>query len=45
MVKRGVVTRIRGDIILFAPPLIVTPQQVDRIVEAARDAVSAVLPG
>jgi adenosylmethionine-8-amino-7-oxononanoate aminotransferase len=45
MVKRGVVTRIRGEIILFAPPLIVTPQQVDRIVEVARDAVRAVLPG
>jgi adenosylmethionine-8-amino-7-oxononanoate aminotransferase len=43
MVKRGVVTRIRGESIFFAPPLIVTEAQVDRLIAVARDAVAAVL--
>lgn len=43
MVKRGVVTRIRGDNIFFAPPLVVTEAQVDRLVAVLRDAVKAVL--
>jgi adenosylmethionine-8-amino-7-oxononanoate aminotransferase len=52
MVKRGLVTRVRatagahpanGDVIMFAPPLVVTGEEVDRIVGAARDAVKAVL--
>jgi putrescine aminotransferase len=52
MMKRGVVTRVRpvagahpapGDIVYFAPPLVVTPAEVDRLVSVARDAVKAVL--
>jgi putrescine---pyruvate transaminase len=43
MVKRGVVTRIRGESVFFAPPLIVTETQVDRLISVARDAVKAVL--
>ncbi len=52
MVKRGMVTRTRptggphpapGDAIYFAPPLVVTAAEVDRIVGTARDAVKAVL--
>jgi adenosylmethionine-8-amino-7-oxononanoate aminotransferase len=52
MKKRGVVTRTRpavgahpapGDTIFFAPPLIVTDADVDRLVSVARDSVRAVL--
>ena len=52
MMKRGVVTRARptagphpapGDSIFFAPPLVVTEAEVDRLVSVARDAVRAVL--
>jgi adenosylmethionine-8-amino-7-oxononanoate aminotransferase len=51
MMKRGVVTRTRatsgphpanGDMIFFSPPLVITPGEVDRLVEAARGAVKAV---
>ncbi len=43
MLKRGVVTRTRGESIFFAPPLIVTEAQVDRLIAVTRDAVKAVL--
>jgi adenosylmethionine-8-amino-7-oxononanoate aminotransferase len=43
MIKRGLVTRTRGDVVMFAPPLIITESQIDRIVETVRDAVRAVL--
>ena len=52
MMKRGVVTRTRavvgphpapGDTIYYAPPLVVTEAEVDRLVAVARDAVKAVL--
>ena len=52
LVKRGVVTRtIRsagahpamGDTVVFAPPLVITQTEIDRIVDATRDAVNAVL--
>jgi L-2,4-diaminobutyrate transaminase len=52
MMKRGVVTRTRpspgphpapGDGIFFAPPLVITAAEVDRLVSVARDAVRAVL--
>src|SRR5206468_10188767 len=51
MMKRGVITRTRpavgahpapGDVLFFAPPLIVTEAEIDRLVGAARDAVDAV---
>jgi adenosylmethionine-8-amino-7-oxononanoate aminotransferase len=52
MVKRGVVTRTRpsagphpapGDAVFFAPPLVVTAAEIDRIVEVTRDAIKAVI--
>jgi adenosylmethionine-8-amino-7-oxononanoate aminotransferase len=52
MAKRGLMTRVRptsgphpanGDQMFFAPPLVVTGEEIDRIVSAARDAVKAVL--
>jgi putrescine aminotransferase len=52
MMKRGVVTRTRpavgphpgpGDVICFAPPLVVTEAEIDRLVSVAREAVKAVL--
>ncbi len=52
MIKRGVVTRTRpvagdhpapGDEVLFAPPLVVTEAEIDRIVEVLRESVKVVL--
>ena len=52
MMQRGVITRIHpavgahpapGDILFFAPPLIITEAEVDRLVNVARDAVKVVL--
>jgi adenosylmethionine-8-amino-7-oxononanoate aminotransferase len=42
MMKRGVITRYRADHIFFAPPLVVSEEQVDRLVAVTRDAVKAV---
>ncbi len=50
--KRGLVTRMRvgqggdhpiGDTILLAPPLVVTEEQIDRIVAILRDSIAACL--
>jgi adenosylmethionine-8-amino-7-oxononanoate aminotransferase len=43
MVKRAVITRLRGETMFLAPPLIVTHAEIDRLVSVARDAVKAVL--
>ena len=52
IMKRGVVTRVRptsgphpanGDMVFFAPPLVITAGEVDRLVEVTRDAVKAVV--
>jgi len=52
MIERGVITRTRaaagpdpapGDILFFAPPLVVAEAEIDRFVRAARDAVDAVV--
>jgi adenosylmethionine-8-amino-7-oxononanoate aminotransferase len=52
MMKRGVFTRTRpaagphpapGDILFFAPPLVVTEAEIDRLVAAAHDAVQVVV--
>lgn len=52
MRRRGVITRTRpvggdhpapGDQVLFAPPLIINEQEVQRMVEVANDSVKAVL--
>jgi adenosylmethionine-8-amino-7-oxononanoate aminotransferase len=42
MNKRGVVTRARGEHIFFAPPLVISEAEVDRLVSAAKDAVKVV---
>ncbi len=52
MMKRGVITRTRavagadpapGDMIFFAPPLVITESEIDRFVTTARNAVETVL--
>jgi adenosylmethionine-8-amino-7-oxononanoate aminotransferase len=52
MMRRGVITRTRpalgahpaqGDILFFAPPLVISEAEIDRLVGATRDAVEAVL--
>lgn len=52
MIKRGLVTRTLraagphpalGDAVLFAPPLVITAAEIDRLVNVARDAAKAVL--
>jgi putrescine aminotransferase len=52
MITRGVLTRTRpaagahpgpGDILFFAPPLIITEAEVEKLVSVARDSVKAVL--
>jgi adenosylmethionine-8-amino-7-oxononanoate aminotransferase len=42
---RGVVTRVKGESILFAPPLVITEDQVDRIVKVTGDAIETVIAG
>jgi adenosylmethionine-8-amino-7-oxononanoate aminotransferase len=42
MTKRGVITRARVEHIFFAPPLVVSEEQVDRLVSVTRDAIKAV---
>jgi adenosylmethionine-8-amino-7-oxononanoate aminotransferase len=41
---RGLFTRVVRDIILLAPPLVITDAQVDRIVQILREGIRAVLP-
>lgn len=43
MAQRGLYTRVSGDTICLAPPLITTADQIDRIVGIVRDSISAVL--
>ena len=42
MRKRGVITRNRGDVVCFAPPLIITEQQVDELAGIVRESIQAV---
>ena len=42
---RGVVTRVKGESILFAPPLVITEEQVDTIINATGEAIDAVMNG
>jgi len=44
MEKRGLFTRVVRDIVLLAPPLVITEAQVDRAVEIVRDSLKAVVP-
>jgi adenosylmethionine-8-amino-7-oxononanoate aminotransferase len=41
--KRGLFSRVRGDIYCLAPPIVTTHKQLDRIVEILRESVRAVL--
>ncbi len=43
MLKRGLYTRVRGDVICLAPPLITPTEQLDRIVTIVGEAIEAVL--
>jgi putrescine---pyruvate transaminase len=43
-VKHGLYTRIRGDIIMLCPPLVIRDEEVDRIVDILREALQAVVP-
>jgi putrescine---pyruvate transaminase len=43
-VKRGLYTRIRGDIIMLCPALVIRDEEVDRIVDILREALQAVVP-
>ena len=45
MRERGVVTRVKGESILFAPPLVITDEQVDRMVNVTGQAIEAVMKG
>ena len=41
-IERGLFTRVKGDILMFAPPLIISEDEVDKIVEIVREAIGAV---
>ena len=43
MRERGVITRVKGDSILLAPPLVTTPEQIDRIVDVVGASLQAVV--
>jgi adenosylmethionine-8-amino-7-oxononanoate aminotransferase len=45
MRDRGVVTRAKGDSILFAPPLIVSEQQIDAIVNVTAESIETAVGG
>jgi adenosylmethionine-8-amino-7-oxononanoate aminotransferase len=42
MTKRGLVTRARLENIFFSPPLVISEEQLDRMISITRDAVKAV---
>jgi putrescine---pyruvate transaminase len=43
-IERGLYTRIRGDVIMLCPPLVIREEEVDRIVDILRQALQAVVP-
>jgi putrescine aminotransferase len=45
MLKRGLFTRVLGDMILLAPPLVSTEEQIDQIVAIIGESVQAVIAG
>lgn len=45
MRDRGVVTRVKGESILFAPPLIVSEAQIDTIVNVTAEAIEMIMVG
>jgi adenosylmethionine-8-amino-7-oxononanoate aminotransferase len=44
MENRGLFTRVVRDIVLLAPPLVITEAEVDRAVQTVRESIQAVLP-
>jgi adenosylmethionine-8-amino-7-oxononanoate aminotransferase len=42
--RRGLFTRLIGETICLAPPLVTTEQQIDRIIEVIGAAVAEVVP-
>jgi putrescine aminotransferase len=40
--ERGLITRIVGDSLLFAPPLVISAEELDEMVQIAREAIAAV---
>lgn len=42
MLRHGLYTRVAGDTVCIAPPLVTTPEQIDRIVEILRVSIPAV---
>ncbi len=45
MRDRGVVTRVKGDSMLFAPPLVITEEQIDTIINVAAESIDRVIAG
>jgi adenosylmethionine-8-amino-7-oxononanoate aminotransferase len=45
MRDRGVVTRVKGESILLAPPLVVTEEQINTIVNITGEAIESVVKG
>ncbi|MGB2694747.1 MAG: aspartate aminotransferase family protein [Dehalococcoidia bacterium] len=43
MRRQGVITRVKGDSLLLAPPLVTTEEQIDRIVEVVGDSIKVVI--
>ena len=41
--ERGLITRLKGESILLAPPLVSTPEQIDRIIEVVGDSTKEVV--
>jgi len=39
--RRGLFTRFRGNTLVVAPPLIITAEEVDRLVEIVRESIIA----
>jgi adenosylmethionine-8-amino-7-oxononanoate aminotransferase len=42
-VRRGLLSRFRGDIYVLAPPFVITDQQIDRIINVVAEAIPAAL--
>lgn len=45
MLKRGLYTRMRGEVICLAPPLVTTAEQIDRIIEILQESIPAAVQG
>ena len=45
MMDRRLFTRIKGDVIFLAPPLVTTDEQIDQMVAITKQAIEAVVPG